>query len=69
VAKSKRKLFKKWSVWYDTFLFEEYVVLDILGEEIRIMWMKSNSTSEINILYCKYDKFVRFLSSLEKELL
>jgi len=61
-------------VWYDPMLGESYVVISkrMRNSVIFIRWMSTvwdGDDIEVHIASCEQDRFVRKLSSLEKELL
>ena len=71
IGKDKLKLFKKYTVWFDPYCEEYYVILKKYGSKVTIRFIADPYREElvVRIQDCSYDTFVKKLSSLEIELL
>ena len=71
IGKAKLKLFKKYTVWFDPYCEDYYVILKKYGSKITLRFFGDQERSEIvvRIEDCSYDTFIKKLSSLEIELL
>lgn len=69
MAKEKKPLLKKWSVWYDPYSDDYYVVLTVYGLRVTLQWLSGGSKFRVWRGQCIDDEFVRMLTPLEKELL
>lgn len=69
MAKEKKSLLKKWSVWYDPHSEDYYVVLTVYGLRVTLQWLSDGSICRIWKGQCVDDEFVRIMTPLERELL
>lgn len=65
----KRKSFKGGDIWYDPNLAESYLIIRKCKNGLRIKWLHKELTQSVSLEECSEDRFVRTISSLEKELL
>lgn len=69
MAKEKKSVLKKWSVWYEPYGDDYYVVLKVYGNRITIQWLSDGLQYTGFLSDCYGDEFVRMITPLEKELL
>lgn len=69
MAKEKKPILKKWSIWYEPYIDECYVVLKVYGNKITIQWLSDGLEYTGLKSDCSEDQFIRMLTPLEKELL
>lgn len=69
MAEKKESLLKRWSVWYEPYVEDYYVVLKIYGKKVTIQWLSDNKKYSGYKYECYDDVFIRMLTPLEKELL
>lgn len=65
----KKKSFKTGDIWYDPLLAESYLIIRKYKNGLRIKWLHKELTQLVSLEECSKDRFVRTISSLEKELL
>jgi hypothetical protein len=69
MAKEKKPLLKKWTVWYDPFVEDYYVVLKTYKNRVILQWLRDGLIFRGFKSDCLEDRFIRVLTPLEKELL
>lgn len=60
---------KKYTLWFDPFCQDFYVVLKKYGDDVTIVFINDHVPIKVRIYDCVEDKFIKKLSSLEIELL
>lgn len=65
----KKRSFKTGDVWYDPLLEEFYLITKKHKQELQIKWLHKDLTQSVSFQECSHDRFIRTISSLEKELL
>lgn len=68
-GKSSLNRVKKYTMWFDPFCQDFYIVLKKYGSDVTIAYINDNAPIKVRIYDLVEDKFIKKLSSLEIELL
>lgn len=69
MEKKKESLLKKWSIWYEPYVEEYYIVIKVYGKKVTIKWLLDGTEYTGYKHDCFDDEYVRMATPLEKELI